>query len=82
MDQDELDDLRWEYRFERFDDPLCTVAVHICEGCGQTAERLTAEPLEQLLFCDECMEETMAVIAREAKRDPQQAGLFPVKEVA
>jgi hypothetical protein len=81
MDQDELDDLRWEYRFER-EDPLFTVAVHICEGCGQTADRLTAEPLEQLMFCDECMEETLIVLAREAKADPQQARMFPVKEVA
>ena len=36
-----------------------------CENCGQTGERLTLVPEFDYMGCDECMEEALAVIARE-----------------
>jgi hypothetical protein len=40
-------------------------AVGKCENCGTTGERLTRVPEFDYMGCDDCMEEALAVIARE-----------------
>ena len=42
-----------------------------CENCGSTGERLTRVPEFDYMGCDDCMEEALAVLAREDEgRDP------------
>lgn len=71
-----------------FADASCSEAIHVCENCRRPAERLTLVPEFEYLGCDECMEEAMAVIEREASRiqpakyEPMQGVLFGRKEVA
>jgi hypothetical protein len=48
-----------------FEDASASVAVLKCENCGQTGERLTRVPEFDYMGCDECMEEALAIIARE-----------------
>lgn len=49
-----------------FEDASFSVAVLKCENCGTTnCERLTRVPEFDYMGCDECMEEALAVIARE-----------------
>lgn len=63
-------------------------AVLTCQNCGQSAERLTLVPEFEYMGCDECMEEALAVIAREqverkpVKYQPAQGVLFGSQEVA
>ena len=45
-------------------DVLYTVAVHICQNCGQPADRLSLVPEFEYLGCDECLEEALKQIAR------------------
>jgi hypothetical protein len=48
-----------------------SAAVDRCENCGRTGERLTRVPEFDYMGCDDCMEEALAVIAREnEERDP------------
>jgi hypothetical protein len=71
-----------------FGDASSSVAVNVCENCRQPAERLTLVPEFEYMGCDECMEEALAVIAREqaerkpVKYEPMQAVLFGSQEVA
>jgi len=44
-------------------------AIDHCENCGRGGERLTRVPEFDYMGCDDCMEEALAVIARE-ERDP------------
>jgi len=46
-------------------DILDSVAILRCQNCGEVAERLTQIPEFDYLGCDPCVEEAMAVIARE-----------------
>lgn len=46
-------------------DILASVAVHICENCRQSAQRLTLVPEFEYMGCDDCMEDAMAVLAKE-----------------
>jgi ribosomal protein S27E len=48
-----------------FEDASASVAVLKCENCGTTGERLTRVPEFDYMGCDECMEEALAIIARE-----------------
>jgi len=41
--------------------PLYSLAVNICENCGETAERLTMVSELDYLACDDCYEEAMRV---------------------
>jgi hypothetical protein len=72
----------------RGDDVTFSVAVSQCENCGRTGERLTHVPEFDYMGCDDCMEEALAVIAREqaerkpAKYEPMQGVLFGSQEVA
>jgi hypothetical protein len=107
MDQDELDDLRWEYRFER-EEALPEMSK--CDWCGAklpVAElQATNDGTDTPIFCCEtCKHDVeMQVLAGDqcecdcvvtgdqadasmcmlhgSRRGPQQARLFPVKEVA
>jgi hypothetical protein len=48
-----------------------SAAVDRCENCGRTGQRLTRVPEFDYMGCDDCMEEALAVIAREEEgRDP------------
>lgn len=40
-------------------------AVDHCENCGRAGQRLTRVPEFDYMGCDDCMEEALAVIARE-----------------
>lgn len=52
------------------------VAVLECQNCRQTADRLTQSPQDNdFLVCDECMEEIVAVMARELAEQPLTAEL-------
>ena len=63
-------------------------AINICQNCRKSAERLTRVPEWDYMGCDECMEEALAVIAREqaerkpVKYQPAQGVLFGSQEVA
>jgi hypothetical protein len=60
-----------------------STAVHICQNCGETAERLTLVPEFEYVGCDDCMEEALKLIAREqvqpkpARMERQQGDPFP-----
>jgi hypothetical protein len=43
-----------------------SVAVLVCENCRESCERLTHVPEWDYMGCDDCMEEAMIVLAREA----------------
>ena len=64
-------------------DALYSAAVHICQNCGQTADRLTLVPEFDYMGCDACMAEALAVLAVEAampkpaRIERQQGQLFP-----
>ena len=45
-----------------------SAAVHICQNCGRTADRLTLAPEFEYMGCDDCMEEALKQIAREKAR--------------
>ena len=49
-----------------FGDASDSVAVLRCENCKAHADRLTRVPEFDYMGCDECMEEALAVIARES----------------
>ena len=51
-------------------DVLYSAAVHICQNCGQTADRLTLVPEFEYLGCDDCMEEALKQVAREQAWKP------------
>jgi hypothetical protein len=61
-------------------------AVHECENCGRSGQRLTLVPEFDYMGCDDCMEEALAVIERgavqPAKYEPMQGVLFGSQEVA
>lgn len=59
-----IDYIDWDEGRE-FADASDSFAVNTCQGCNHTCERLHVEPLEQLLFCDTCMDETMRELARQ-----------------
>jgi hypothetical protein len=71
-----------------FKDASSSVAVLTCQNCGQSCERVTLVPEFEYMGCDECMEEALAVIAREqaepkpVKYEPMQAVMFGSQEVA
>src|SRR5690242_15044675 len=44
--------------------------LNVCENCGQSCDRLTLVPEFEYMGCDQCMEEALAVIARE-QLDPE-----------
>jgi hypothetical protein len=45
--------------------------VDHCQNCGRTGQRLTRVPEFDYMGCDDCMEEALAVLAREEEgRDP------------
>jgi hypothetical protein len=48
------------------EDASASYNVLECENCGQTAERLTLVPEWEYMGCDDCMEEALAQLAREA----------------
>ena len=56
------------------------VVLNVCENCDQSCDRLTLVPGFEYLGCDQCMEEALAVIAREKTVDPE-TGCTP-KEMA
>ena len=62
---DIIDYIDWDEGRD-FADASASVAVTVCENCGQTCERLTRVPEFDYMGCDDCMEEALAVIAREA----------------
>ena len=43
-----------------------------CENCGRTCERLTRVPEFNYMGCDDCMEEALAVIAREEQEQKER----------
>jgi hypothetical protein len=63
-------------------------AINVCQNCRAHVERLTLVPEFEYMGCDECMEEALAVIAREqaerkpVKVEPMQAVMFGSQEVA
>ncbi len=62
-------------------------AVNICQNCHQAVERLTLVPEFLYMGCDDCMEEALAVIAREALELPRremltEAGCTPAETAA
>lgn len=61
---DIIDYIDWDEGRD-FEDASRSFAVNECENCGQTCERLTRVPEFDYMGCDECMEEALAVIARE-----------------
>lgn len=50
--------------------PTFTVAMNICQNCGQSCDRLTPVPKFDYLGCDSCMEEALAVLAAEGVPSP------------
>ena len=48
------------------DDVTASVAVHECQNCGTSCETLHEVPHFDYMGCDDCLEEAMAVIARES----------------
>lgn len=71
--------------------PLHTVAVNVCENCGQSCERLIHVPEWDYLGCDTCYDEAMQIMADEAKAaltpkppkvERMQGSLFTDAEVA
>ena len=58
-----IDYIDWDER--EFPDASASVAVNECQNCGQTCETLHHVPEFGYLGCDDCMEEAMAIIARE-----------------
>lgn len=71
-----IDYIDWDEGRDFPSDASDSYAVNTCENCGCTCERLTRVPEFDYMGCDDCMEEALAEIEREAKRDPQQARLF------
>ena len=53
-------------------------AVLTCENCKAHADRLTRVPEWDYMGCDDCMEEALAVIARE--QEPATPARFTVVE--
>jgi hypothetical protein len=51
-------------------------AIGVCESCGFYCNRLTLPPELEYLGCDDCMEEAMAVLLREAGATPAEASAF------
>jgi hypothetical protein len=52
------------------------VAVLECQNCRASSERLTQSPLDDdFRVCDDCMEEIVAVMARELAEQPLTAEL-------
>ena len=60
------DYIDWDEGRDFKEDVTFSVAVLQCENCGQTCERVTHVPEFDYMGCDDCMEEALAVIAREA----------------
>ena len=52
-----------------FDVPSSDADDSKCQNCGRAGQRLTRVPEFDYMGCDDCMEEALAVIARE-ERDP------------
>ena len=61
-----------------FKDVTFSVAVLQCENCGQSCERVTHVPEFDYMGCDDCMEEALAVIARE--QEPATPARFTIVE--
>ena len=74
-----IDYIDWDEGRDFPGDASASCAVQVCENCGCTAEVLTRVPEFDYMGCDDCMQEALAEIAREAKREPQQARLFTVE---
>jgi hypothetical protein len=56
-----------------FGDASSSFAVLQCENCRCTCERVTRVPEFDYMGCDECMEEALAVIAREEQTEQEAA---------
>jgi hypothetical protein len=91
MDQDEINDAKWEYRFERFDE----ASLGDCHLCGEPLANCSTTSRDEETVHTRChnraveLAEEMAAEFDDAAprleaiaKGPQQAGLFPAKEVA
>lgn len=58
------------YARNRFAQEIAESAYHpdgyTCQNCGEVVSRVTPVPEFDYLACDDCMEEAMAVLSREA----------------
>ncbi len=75
---------RTRFAEEIFNSPTYSVAVNICQNCGQSCDRLTDVPEFEFMGCDRCVEEAMGALQAEAaaERKPvkiqrMQGELFP-----